>query len=148
MRILSLFLALILLSPIAMAKGPGGGGGGMKRMLRQLDLTQEQKDKLKEMRGSKKGEMKALREKKRAMHKKVQEAMGGDASEATLRSLHTEAQALERQMADLRFEQILAVRKVLTPEQRKKFSELHQDRRGHGERKRGKRRMGNKRRGQ
>ena len=55
--------------------------------------------------------------------------MQGNASENDLRNKHQEIVSLRQQMGNLRFESMLEMRKVLTPEQRQQFVQLMQERR-------------------
>ncbi len=56
--------------------------------------------------------------------------MTGNASDDQLRQQHQEMQALRQQVETRRFETMLQIRKVLTPEQRAKAAQLMQEHRG------------------
>ncbi|NQY99683.1 MAG: Spy/CpxP family protein refolding chaperone [Bdellovibrionales bacterium] len=116
-------------APVAYAQ-PGGKKGVMRKVLKELNLSDEQKSSLKEMRKANKGQMKELRQQKKAARLELKEAMGSDASESKLRALHTKLQELRKETATKRFENLLKIRKVLTPKQRKKFVELRASKRG------------------
>ena len=90
----------------------------------KLDLSDEQKNSLKELRSGDKETHKALREKAKAARKKMAEAFKNDASESILRSSYSDLKSIRSQLADSRFEKKLAIRKILTTEQRKKFNKM------------------------
>lgn len=100
------------------------GPPNQDRMFEKLDLSEEQRKKLAEIRKSNAEKVKALQEKLKEAHQKLDSSLDSDASEDVLKKQHQALQDLQNEMSDLRFENILAVRKVLTPEQRKKFSEM------------------------
>ena len=54
----------------------------------------------------------------------MSEAMMSDASETELRKIHGEISSLQTQMKSKRFEKMLKIRKILSPEQRKTFFEM------------------------
>jgi protein CpxP len=135
-------LPVVLGSAAVMAKGgdkegnKGGrheqcGRGSDKGLIKQLDLTAEQKTKIEEMRQANREEMKNDREAKRAekqaMHKQEQQlVMASDFDEQA-------AQDLAKQMVDTQAEQRVERLKnrfdmmsVLTPEQKEKLVELQQ----------------------
>lgn len=109
-----LIVAVLLASPAAYAKR---GGGWFK----DLDLTKEQKQKLEAMRADSKDDRKDNREAMKTARKALAEAAKGDASEAQLRTLFNSLQDLHKKNATARFEKLLKIRAILTPEQRKKI---------------------------
>lgn len=106
------------------------GEKGMARIIKQLDLTDEQKLELKKIKQQDKAESKALAEKLKASRKATKEALNENSSEETLRAKHKEHQKLRNQMDDLRFEKMMSIQKILTPEQKKKFHELMKEKKG------------------
>lgn len=106
------------------------GGPKMHKLMKELDLTAEQKEKIKAERDKRKTEMKAAREKAKAAREKLREAFKANAPADQLRTLKNEAQAAQTAMADARFEGMLALREMLTPEQRTKFNEFQEKRHG------------------
>ena len=107
---------------------PGGRGGphGKKRMHRQgvmkeLNLTQEQRQKMRELRQQHRAGMKGLRSQMRQARESMKKAFQENSSEGQLRTLHNKLMDLQKSVATKRFENLLEVRKILTPEQRKKF---------------------------
>jgi Spy/CpxP family protein refolding chaperone len=102
------------------AKGHRKGKGIWK----QLDLSKEQKSKLKEIRKSSKDEMKELREKKKAASKAFHTALKNNASDDELRKLHNNMSSIKNQLHEKRFEKMLKSRAILTDAQKSKFAEL------------------------
>ncbi|MCW8333919.1 CpxP family protein [Vibrio sp. SCSIO 43135] len=119
-------------------KGMGGKCGGFDRgVMRQLDLTDAQKEQLKEMREAGKAEMKAKFE------------QGGEERQAAMKAHHEKVQALvladtfdqaaandlAKEMAEKQAERRVKMLEkqhqmlsILTPEQKEKFVELSQER--------------------
>lgn len=104
----------------------GDRGPKMHALMKELKLTAEQKEKIKAEREKRKSDMKATREKSKAAREKLREAFQQNASADQLRALKNEVQAAHMALANARFEGMLAIREVLTPEQRTKFNEWHQ----------------------
>lgn len=106
-------------------EGEHGQGFG-RRALHQLGLSSEQKQKLAEIRKSQKPTLKALREKSKEARDQLRSKLASDASDAELRTAHAALQSVNKELGDARFEHILAMRKVLTVEQRAKFRSMHE----------------------
>ena len=125
-KIILITILLAFTSPVCFAKG--GGHKHLKKIFEQLDLSPEQKKSLKSLRDNKDTSMKDLREKKKSLKNTIGEAMMSDASEAKLRSLHTDISAqissIQSQIKTKRFEKMLKIRSILAPEQRKTFFEM------------------------
>lgn len=118
-----LSLGISLFSQGAMAERERGQ---FKKMMKSLDLTQEQQDKMKELKKNKPN-VKESRKEMRELRKKFKESMESNATEAELRKLHSQIQEKKSAMAKDRFEQMLKVRSILTPEQRKKFQGMRHE---------------------
>ena len=117
----------------------GERGKGMAKMLKQLDLTDEQKVKLKDHRESNKDNKKELRSKIKASKEKMKNAFKSNASDSELRNIHNEIKNLKSEMADARFEKMLFIRGVLTKEQRAKLDKMKEKRRENRKNRRAKR---------
>ena len=133
----ALFAAVFLASPLASAgKGHGDKGDSCKgkeksffsihpKIKEQLNLTEEQKNKLKEMKDTYGKE--AMKKKHVAMEKaqkELEEALKSDATDEKVREKFDALHKLQEEFAKTRFEKILHVRSILTPEQRLKFKTL------------------------
>lgn len=134
-----LFLLVGLISQPALARhrpdlgeqGKGGGPGGeLKEALKSLDLTDEQKSKIKEIRKASGESNKEARNALKEGRKGLEEAMKGDAKKADLLSKFDSLQGLRTKLARGRFEMMLGVREILTPEQRQKFRSFMEEHKG------------------
>ncbi len=127
-KFVSIIIVMMFAAPICFAKG---GKGHHKEIFKQLGLSKEQKQQLDDMRKNKGADHKELKKKKKELRKSMNEAMMSDASETDLRSLHNQISSLQTQIKTKRFEKMLKIRKILTPEQRKTFFEMKRKMRKH-----------------
>jgi len=106
--------------------GPANGPRAeLHRIFAQLNLSADQKAQLKALRQQKMSDDKNARHELREAKHAFALALTGDSSDDAIRSAH-EALAKKREAdATVRFEGLLEVRRILTPEQRKKFGELY-----------------------
>jgi protein CpxP len=109
-------------------KGARMGGGGMG-FFKELNLSEEQRAKLKELRENNKGDLKPKREALKKARDEFRSLMGSEnATDAQIRSAFQKLQALRSEVATGSIDRMLAVRQVLTPEQRKKAHEMREKR--------------------
>lgn len=101
----------------------------MQGIFKQLNLTEEQQNQLKEYRQSMKDKHKLLRKQTRELRKQIKIGFKSDMTDSELLSLHQKLQDRRTQMADLRFNKMLNIRKILNKEQRSKFQELKEKQR-------------------
>lgn len=112
-------------------------GQGMRgqQWMRDLDLTDEQRSKIKEIRQAGRESTKSSRERMKAAREAFQSEMESGGSSSSLQSKHEAMINARAEFARARFNQMLQVREVLTPEQRKKFKGMGrfggQGKRGH-----------------
>jgi len=115
-----------------------GGGSGMgdgprgdraEHLIETLDLSNDQVSQIRAIREGGREAMQALHDNLRAERETLHDLMAGTASDAELRAQYEDIQTLHRQVADQRFENMLAVRNVLTPEQRTELAERMAQRR-------------------
>lgn len=99
----------------------GKGGHERGQWLQELNLSPEQQQQLEAIKEKYHEEMKKQKKAMKAARQSLQEALKGDASDESLRAQFNKLQAQRAEFAKLRFEKILAIRAILTPEQRKKF---------------------------
>lgn len=121
-------LAAIVGTPLAgeaaLAASAEKGKGRKKErrdFVQALQLTDEQKEQFKAI---KKKYKELLPEKMKAMRnarKELQQALSGDGSEADIRQKFESLQKLQAEFSRSRFEKVLSIRSLLTPEQRQKF---------------------------
>ena len=109
--------------------GEGERGDRAERLIEELNLTEDQINQVRAIREGAQDEMQALHERLRSDREALHGLMAGDATEAELRAQHEEIQTLHREVADKRFETMLATREVLTADQRAELAELMEQRR-------------------
>lgn len=121
----------------------------IKAMHEKLGLTPAQEKALKAHRESHREEGKKLWQEVRGKRESLrQELQKNPVDEPKVRALHDELKALDAKQADHRFAGVLAVRKILTPEQFKKFQDLMEENRKSGEGRRGAKPHGGKPQGE
>ena len=92
------------------------------QLYKELNLTDEQKKALEENKNQHRAEFKALFENMRAKRDLMREELQKDALNMDkVNQIEGELKQLQSQMSDQRLQGILEVRKILTPEQFKKF---------------------------
>jgi periplasmic protein CpxP/Spy len=112
------------------ARGDRGKRDWGEKWQEQLNLSADQKAQIKQIRDQAKSDFQSLRQQMRTAFEKQQSLMAGNASDEQLRQQHREVQALRQQAEDRRFDTMLKIRQVLTPEQRTKAAQLMKEHRG------------------
>ncbi|MGF1588312.1 MAG: Spy/CpxP family protein refolding chaperone [Pleurocapsa sp.] len=107
----------------------GGRGTGMERLMQQLNLTPEQSEQIKAIKEQSKAENQALMEQMQTSREEMRSLLAGDSSPEQLRDKHQAIQNLHQELGNNRFETILEIREVLTPEQRTQMADLIEQRR-------------------
>ena len=105
-------------------KGERGMRGGANRLLEQLDLTSEQSEQIEAIQEQSETENQALFEQLQTNHQQMQSLLSSNANSEELRANHQQEQNLRQQLGNNRFETMLEIREVLTPEQRTQMTEL------------------------
>jgi periplasmic protein CpxP/Spy len=100
----------------------------LDRMIQGLGLTQEQQTKIKSIWDNAKNDKGAQRDQIRTEMETMRSLIAKSASTNELRQQHAKLKAIKDQMGDRRFETMLQMYEVLTPEQRTKFAETMQKR--------------------
>jgi len=95
-----------------------------EKMKAELGLSDEQFKKLEENRAANMKKMAGLRKELREQRKAFDEELGKGGNEAKLKKIHASTKEVAAKMADAMFDGMLAVRKVLTPEQLEKFHKM------------------------
>lgn len=108
------------------------GKFGQGRVLEELNLSEQQQQQLEAIKQKYQGQFQPLRENMRTLRQELQTMMTGTASNNQIRAKHQQLAASRQQMENLRFESMLEMREVLTPEQRSKFGQLMEQYRGKG----------------
>ena len=112
-----------------------GRRGG--RIIEELNLTSEQQEQLRGIRSQQREQLQALREQVRDSRQKMNEMIGGTATEEEIRAQHNKIRQLHQQIEEIRFESLLEMREVLTPQQRSQFTQLMEQRRQNFRQRRG-----------
>lgn len=119
--------SIIRQQPRLIAQEPPGGGHEYGRkprkdLMKDLNLSSEQQAKIKAIRDQNKQETQGLRDQLKTLHQKMQ-SLGVNATDDQLRQHYEQVKNLRQQLADKKFEEMLAIRKILTPEQRAKLAQ-------------------------
>ena len=105
--------------------GRGGLLGVLGPMVRQLNLSDAQKERVKTIKASHQDDMKALGDRARAAHQALQAAVTAETfDETTIRSRRTEVAAVEADMAVARARIRAEVLQVFTPEQQAQLKQM------------------------
>jgi Spy/CpxP family protein refolding chaperone len=108
--------AVLTLSMSATAMACGGPG----KALRDLDLTSDQKDQVKELMTSKRDEKKAFKQKRKALKEK-RSALADSYTEELALEVATEAGELEKESMLLRIQHQQSILAILNDEQKDQF---------------------------
>jgi periplasmic protein CpxP/Spy len=119
-------------TPDRMPEGKEHKGHRDGEMFKELNLTADQQAKIKAIRDQEKSASTDRRTQMKAAFDQMRSLSAGNATEDQLRTQHRQVQQLRQQAEDRRFETMLKIRAVLTPEQRTKMAELMQKRRKGG----------------
>jgi protein CpxP len=106
------------------APGERTEGDRGERWLQQLDLTAEQTEQIRAIKGQERSANEGLRQQMQNAHEQMKSLLAGNATAEQLRQQHNTLQALHQQMSDRRFETMLQVRDLLTDEQRARLAEM------------------------
>jgi len=99
-----------------------------QKLSQQLDFTQEQQQQLRAIHQQYKGEIRQQLREVRQAKQELSKLMAGTAPVREVRLKYGEVEDLQQQLGELRFESTLAMREVMTTEQRSRFSQLMQQR--------------------
>jgi Spy/CpxP family protein refolding chaperone len=111
-------------------RGPGGPGGMFGLFgpgMRELNLTDAQREQMRTIAESHKADFDAIAERMRTAHEALRDAtMTGTADEATIRAKSAAVAAVEADAAVQQWKVFTEMSAVLTPEQLQKAKELHE----------------------
>ncbi|NES87603.1 MAG: Spy/CpxP family protein refolding chaperone [Moorea sp. SIO2B7] len=125
--------------PQLIAQPPGGSGGSGDRQggrgrrgkfMEELNLTTEQQEQIQEIREKYRPQMQQRRETLQKEQETLQQMMTGNASRDAILRQHQKVASLRQELGNLRFQSMLDTREVLTEEQRQKFAQMMEERRG------------------
>lgn len=118
--------------PVAQRPGddgpPGPPGRGQGELFEQLKLSQDQMQKMQQIRDRYKNQMQQQQQTLRQAEEEFRDMMASTADQSQLREKHRQVQGLREKLGELRFESLLEMREVLTPDQRRQMAELMQQR--------------------
>lgn len=103
--------------------------GDRTQLLQNLDLTQEQLEQLQTVRQRYQNQISQNAQALRQARQELQGLMAGTSPESEIRRKFRQVQSLDQRVDELRFESMLAMRQVLTPEQRRQVAQEFQNRR-------------------
>jgi Spy/CpxP family protein refolding chaperone len=120
------------------AGGPGGPGGDRRGHhdhdplfgrgpldLTPLGLTDDQKQKIAQMRAENGIKMRDLMKKRHELSGQMRDTMfGADVTEAQIKAKRDEVRQVQEKLEDLRLNDFLAIRAILTPEQKLKLKDV------------------------
>lgn len=106
-----------------------GRGEKWAKMAEELSFTPEQRDKLKKIQEDFHKTLPAKRDAMETAREELQTALKGSASDDEIRKKFQALEAAQSDFAKSRFEKVLAIRGILTPDQRAKFKEDFSDKR-------------------
>lgn len=91
--------------------------------LQDLNLTPQQMQQIKVIRTQSKDQISQKKQAIRQAQQELQTLMAGTASQNQVRDKYNQLKTLKQQLADTQFNNTLAIREVLNPQQRQKFTE-------------------------
>lgn len=102
------------------------GGGKRMQWLQELNLTDEQKTQMKALHDKHRSTMESQKSSMKSAHEAFKSAIESNASDDDLRQKFKTLHDLKSKMAELRFNQMLEIRSILTDEQKAKFKGFQQ----------------------
>jgi periplasmic protein CpxP/Spy len=103
--------------------------GGVLNLVQQLNLSRDQIQRLQQLRKNAQGQNKERRQALQVAKQELTQLIQGTGSSDQIRQKRQHVQSLQREIADTNFEQTLAIREILTPEQRVKLQQIAAQRR-------------------
>ena len=96
------------------------------RVLKQLNLSPEQLQRLKTIRDRQVPQIRDLAQQSRQANKELRDLLAGTESSEVIRSKHTQVLNLQQELRKQHFERMLAMREILTLQQRSQLNEIMQ----------------------
>lgn len=103
--------------------------GNVSNLAKELNLSPDQIQRLQKLRENAQVQTKERRQTLQKSKQELAQLIQGSASSDQIRQKRQQVQSLQREVADINFEQTLAIREILTPEQRVKLQEIIKQRR-------------------
>jgi periplasmic protein CpxP/Spy len=105
---------------------PESGDIPSGRMLRQLNLSTEQLQKIKAIRDRDLARIQELAQQSRQVNTELRDLLAGSEGSDVIRAKHNQALNLQQELRKQHFERMLAMREILTPQQRSQLKEIMQ----------------------
>jgi Spy/CpxP family protein refolding chaperone len=99
------------------------------QLFNKLNLTADQRQKMQAISNQYKDKIAQHFESMRQANQELMTMMNGNASDTQLREKHRQVVAQRQQIEELQFDIILAMRQILTPDQRRQLAQMMQERR-------------------
>jgi periplasmic protein CpxP/Spy len=103
--------------------------GGVLNLVKELNLSRDQIQRLQQLRKNAQGQNKERRQALQAAKQELNQLIQGTGNSDQIRQKRQQVQSLQREIADTNFENTLAIREILTPEQRIKLQQIVEQRR-------------------
>ncbi|MFK8138893.1 MAG: Spy/CpxP family protein refolding chaperone [Bdellovibrionales bacterium] len=133
----AILLALALSSHAEARRGDFDGKGGInKKIMKELNLSSEQKTQIKAIKKEEKKDRRGKKEFRKELKKSMHQAII-DLNENDMRKIHKQLQDMRMAHSNSRFENLIKLLKILTPEQRVEFAELQKKNKDHRRGRRG-----------
>jgi periplasmic protein CpxP/Spy len=100
----------------------------LRGWLRELNLSTDQLQQIRQIRNQYQGRLTQQRQAVQQGQQELKQLMAGNASTEQVRQKFEQVQRLREELQKTRMESMLAIRKVLNPEQRQKLAELMKQR--------------------
>ncbi len=118
-------------NPPTIAQAPGDETTGVKAgWLRELNLNQDQLQKIQQIRNRYRQELTQQRQAVQQLQQELRSMMTGKATATAIRQKYEQLETAKQQFATTRFNILLEVREVLTPAQRQQLGDRMQRQRG------------------
>ena len=96
------------------------------KVLKQLNLSTEQLQKLKAIRDRDHDRIREFAQRSRMASKELRDLLAGSESSDVIRAKHKQVQTLQQELQKQHFERMLSMREILTPQQRSQLNEIMQ----------------------
>ncbi len=103
--------------------------GSVSNLAKELNLSLDQIQRLQKLRKNSQNQTKEHRQTLQQSKQELTKLIQGNATSDQIRQKRQQVQSLQREIADTNFEQTLAIRELLTPEQRVKIQQIMEQRR-------------------
>lgn len=103
--------------------------GGVLSLVKELNLSRAQIQRLHQLQKNSQGQNKERHRALQIAKQELTQLIQGNGSSDQIRQKRQQVQTLQREIADTNFEHTLAIREILTPEQRVKLQQVMEQRR-------------------